>query len=156
MKVLKNNYNKQNVEIEEPKELICEKCKSELEYEQSDLKIGAYGCAYIDCPVCGYANYIYEENEFELTKDNVEFPTHFSHTSLENAVDCCNNQMVKEYINKAIEYFRKNKDEYHCGGHITGNLYISVCKYEGDRLYDVTVSNDFYSTSIPFEPEDYR
>ena len=49
----------------------------------------------------------------------------------------------------------KNKDEFSWGGHLTGNLYINVHRYSGDEMYEVTVSNDFYHTDIPFESEDY-
>ena len=160
MKVLKNNfieevYIKENVNPY-PREHICDSCGSELEYEKSDLHMGFLGCMYLTCPLCNSENMV-EENEgcITLTKDNVEFPTHFWHTSKEaGAVDCCNNEEIKNAINRAINYFRKNKNEYHwCT--CTGNLYVSVCRYEGDESYEVTVSNNYYETSIPFEDEDY-
>ena len=162
MKVLKDNYT--NSKINEaiaiaspyPRKLICEYCNSELEYEKSDLRIGFLGCAYLDCPLCGRDNMIEEnENTITLTKDNVEFPAHFWHTCKENgAHDCCNNNEVKNAINKAIDYFRKNKDEYHWFT-ATGNMYVDVIKYEGDESYEVVVTNNYYGTSIPFEREDY-
>ena len=157
MKVLVNKCNKAHIkEIVKPtKKLICEYCGSELEYEESDVRIGAFGCACIDCPCCGKDNTLYEEDGITLTKDNVEFPAHFYHTSKETgAVDCCNNEEVKKYINKAIKYFRENKDEnnWFC---CTGNLYIDVSKWEGDENYWVVVSNNYYDTYIQFEEEDY-
>lgn len=164
MKVLKNNYNDGKItahvtEIRNqyPRKLTCDMCDSELEYEKSDIRFGEYGCAYIDCPLCGENNFLEDgENDITLTKYNVEFPTHFHHTSKETgAVDVCNNEMVKEYVCKAIDYFRKNKDEDNYGGHITGNFYISVDRYSEDEEYCVTVSNDFYETYIQFEKEDY-
>lgn len=163
MKVLKDNYNNNNV-IEEninqikpyPRDLICENCGSELEYEESDVYIGALGCAYLKCPCCNNENML-EENEhsIDLTKDNVEFPMHFFHTSVDTgAVDCCNNEKVKNAIYQAIDYFRKNKEKFawttECG-----NLYMNVFRYEGDENYYVVVSNDYYSTYIPFESVDY-
>lgn len=155
MKVLKNNYNTVFAEDIE-KELICEVCRSELEYEESDIVVGQYGCAFVECPLCGYKNYLDDDkHEVVLTKDNVEFPTHFSHTSEETgAVNCCTNNEIKGYINNAIEYFRKNKEAEHwfC---CTGNLYISVTRWEGDENYWVVVSNDHYDTYIPFEAADY-
>lgn len=160
MRVLKDNYNK----IEEthqakpyPRSLICEDCGSELEYEKSDLRMGAYGCVHLDCPLCGYSNMLDENEEnIILTVDNIEFPVHFYHVSTETgAVDCCTNEMIKKYIRKVVDYFRENKDEYDWGGHITGNLYMHVHKYSGDEEYTIVVSNDFYETSIPFGDEDY-
>lgn len=162
MKVLKDNYTKSNIDetIENknpyPRKIICEECGSELEYEESDLRVGFLGCAFLDCPLCGYNNMI-EDNEktITLTRDNVEFPVHFHHTSKETgAVDCCNNEEVKKCIHKAINYFRNNKDEYSwftC----YGDLYICVYRYDGDEDYWVVVSNNYYETHIPFEDEDY-
>jgi hypothetical protein len=164
MKVLKNNYNQIGANSEEirkfepyPRKLLCEHCSSELEYEESDLRMGEYGCMFVDCPCCGQDNML-EENEHNitLTVDNIEFPTHFSRTSTEHgAVDCCNNGTIKEYLRKAIDYFRKNKDEYDWGGHITGNLYLHVHRWSGDENYEITISNNFYSMDIPFEDIDY-
>lgn len=165
MKVLKDNYNMTEaidttMQIEPyPRKITCEKCRSELEYEKSDMNMGEYGLMYVDCPLCGYRNFLdNNENSITLTVDNIEFPVHFHHTSIETgAVDCCDNETIKKYLYKAIDYFRKNKDNESLdyGGHITGNLYINVHRYSGDEDYEVTISNDFYSTNIPFEHQDY-
>jgi hypothetical protein len=162
MKVLKDNYTKSNIDetVENatlyPRKMICEHCGSELEYEKSDLRIGFLGCAHLDCPLCNGENMIEEnENTITLTKNNVEFPTHFWHTSKETgAVDCFNNEEVKRCINNAIDFFRKNKNEYSwfC---CYGNLYMEVRRWEGDENYEVVVSNNYYDTYIPFESEDY-
>lgn len=157
MKVLVNKCGKAHIEkdIKPTKKFVCEYCDSELEYEESDIRFGALGCACINCPCCGEENVLYEEEGLQLTQDNVEFPTHFFHTSKETgAVDCCNNKEIKKYIRKAIDYFRNNKDEnnWFC---CTGNLYIDVSKWEGDENYWVVVSNNYYDTYIPFEKEDY-
>lgn len=162
MKVLKNNFNEITAHVTEvklesyPRKLICEKCESELEYEKSDLEEGALGAMYVRCPLCGYNNMLDgNENDITLTKDNVKFPKHFFHTSKEDgAVDVCNNETIKKYINDAINYFRKNKDEfyYHAA---TGNLSVHVCRYEEYEDYYVEVTNNYYSTYIPFESEDY-
>lgn len=81
MKILKNNYNtdteKKIIEDKEiepyPREITCESCKSVLEYEKGDLEMGVLGCMHLRCPCCGYENMIDDnENNIELTKDNVE------------------------------------------------------------------------------------
>lgn len=163
MKVLVDNYKKANtespvkVEIEPyPRKYICEDCRSELEYEKSDLRMGALGCMYLDCPCCGYENML-EENEdaITLTVDNIEFPTHFWRTSTETgAVDICNNVEVKERIRNAVKYFRKNPNEYayqtQCG-----NLFLVVFRWDGDESYEVILTKDYYHTYILFESEDY-
>lgn len=161
MKVIKDNYNTKENEVVNakpyPREVTCEYCGSTLEYDKSDVVIGEFGCAYIHCPLCDNDTYTYQDDEdVTLTVDNIEFPVHFHHVSKETgAVDCCNNEEVRKYIRKAIEYFRNNKEEFDWGCWITGNLYIQVHRYSGDEEYEVTVSNNFYSTDIPFEAEDY-
>lgn len=162
MKVLKDNYTKSTVEEVKkvklyPRRLVCEVCRSELEYKESDLRMGALGCMYLDCPCCGRDNMIEEnENTITLTVDNIEFPTHFFHTSKEDgAVDCCNNNEVRNCIRRAIDYFRENKKEYAWQTEY-GNLYIVVFRYDGDENYEVIVTNNFYTTYIPFEDIDYE
>ena len=53
IKVLKDNS--KNIEVKEekyikpyPRKLVCEGCQSELEYDESDLVMGEYGCMHID------------------------------------------------------------------------------------------------------------
>lgn len=161
MKVLKDNYNEVKTistkTIEPyPRYLICEECGSELEYEESDLKMGFLGCMHLDCPLCGCSNMLDDnENNIDLTANNIEFPAHFWHTSKETgAVDRCNAEEIKTEIKRAIEYFRKNKDEFSWFTS-SGNLYVGVCRLDGEEAYDVVISNNFYDTLIPFEEEDY-
>ena len=159
IKILKDNYTKfkdESIQDAYPRVIVCEECGSELEYEKSDLTIGCYGLAVLHCPLCGRDNMLDDdENSIILTKDNVEFPKHFWHTSKENgAVDCCNNEEVKKCIHKAIDYFRKNKDDYNWYTEY-GNLCINVYRYDGDREYMIIVTDNYYQTYIPFEEEDY-
>lgn len=163
MKILKNNTSQNSAYVEEvkkiapyPRKLICEHCSSELEYEESDLRIGALGAIYLVCPCCGRDNMLEEnENSITLTMNNIEFPTHFFHTSKETgAVDCCNNTEVKKYIQHGIEYLRSYKEEQNWFAHI-GNLYINISRWEDDEDYWIVVSNNFYDTYISFESKDY-
>ena len=162
MKVLVDNYKKNKyMEVKAnvnpyPRKALCECCGSELEYEESDVKIGAFGCAYVVCPLCDSNSFVYDsEKEVTLTKDNVKFPTHFWHTCKENgAVDVCNNEEIKKRIRNGIEFFRKNKEEYHWFT-ASGNLHVEVYRLDGDESYEVLVTNNYYETSIPFEEEDY-
>lgn len=160
MKVLKNNFNKISA-IETlivplyPKKVICDKCQSELEYEQSDITIGWFGAGYIKCPLCDNDIVLDDEDGINLTVDNVEFPTHFHHTSTNNgAKNVCNNKEIKGYIRKAIDYFRENKDAFswYSG---TGNLLVHVYRFDSDEDYHVVISENYYDTYIPFELEDY-
>lgn len=157
MKVLVDNYNKEsnidNINTY-PRKFVCECCGSELEYNKEDIRISAFGCAYLDCPLCNRDNII-EDEEIDLTVDNVEFPTHFYYTSKdEGAVDCCNNEEIKKCIKQAIEYFRENKEELYWFTEY-GNLHVHVTRWDGDKSYSVHVTDDYYTTYIPFESLDY-
>lgn len=162
MKVLKNNFNLFNLTTSTsnsikpyPRKIICDRCGSELEYEHSDVVIGALGGAYVYCPLCNYDNMIdSHEDEVTLTKDNVEFPKHFHYTSVNTgAVDNCDNEHITKAINNAIDYFRQNKDEFIWLTE-TGNLHLTVFRYEEDNDYYVVVTDNYYSTYIPFEDKD--
>lgn len=159
IKILIDRYNTAkptNNTDDYPRFTVCDYCNSELEYEQSDITIGVYGAAQIRCPLCGRNNILDDnENEITLTKDNVKFPTHFHYSSVETgAIDTCNNEYVKECIQRAIKYFRINKEEFafYTG---SGNTVVCVFRFEGDEEYVVIVSDSHYETFIPFESEDY-
>lgn len=162
MKILKDNYttntnfNSGKVEVESyPRKIICEQCGSELEYKKSDIITGALGCSCLNCPLCKYVNFLDDEEGVILTIDNIEFPIHFWHTSKEDgAADKCNTDEIRKELKNAIEYFRKNKDEF-AYPYWSGNLFMLVLKYSGDKIYEVYISNDFYNSDIPFQSEDY-
>lgn len=161
MKILKNNFNTDTLVSNNvkpyPRKIICEGCGSELEYDKSDTQIGALGGVYVFCPLCDYDNMIdSHEDAVILTKNNIEFPTHFFHTSVDGgAVDCCDNKHIKSYIDQAINYFRQNKDEFVWTVE-SGNLYIAVYRDDGDEDYYVMVTDNYYSTYLPFEDQDYK
>lgn len=157
MKILKNNNEKPTQTNEfYPRKFVCEQCKSELEYEKEDVKVGTYGCAFVSCPCCGYDNFLDDVDCVTLTSENIEFPMHFHHTSISNgAIDNCNTEEIRRHIQEAIDFFRRNKDDY-AWEYQCGTLHISVYRYSGDENYEVIVTNDFYSTFIPFESEDYE
>lgn len=158
MKVLKDNYNVTTPTQSSiyPCTVVCDNCHSEIECEESDVKFGTYGCPMIECPLCNAKIYIDEDNrEFNLTKHNIEFPTHFHLTSTENgAVDICNNDEIKKIINKGIDYFRANKDEF-AWYYESGNIHLSIYRFDEDEEYNIVVSDKYYETYIDFEPEDY-
>ena len=112
---------------------------------------------YVDCPICGEHNMLVDnEKSITLTVDNIEFPVHFHHVSVETgAKDVCNTEEIRERLRSAITYFRNNTDEYFWYAE-SGNLFIMVHRCSDDDEYFVLVSKDFYSMDIPFQEEDYE
>ena len=162
MKILKNNYQnkkkKENTRINTtyPRKLVCENCESELEYEETDLRMGEYGCMFIDCPLCGCQNML-ENNEHNitLTVDTIKFPIPFHHVSVDNgAIERGNTIEVRKELQKAIQYFRQHPDDY-VWQTWSGNLFVMVRKWDGDKVYEVFATTDFYCIDIPFQKVDY-
>ena len=159
IKVLKDNSNKLEVKEENniiyPLKINCSECDSELEIAEEDTHIGWLGARFITCPCCGKEAMVDELDGITLTKGNLEFPVHFNRTTkgLRNVVEINSDEIIKE-IQKAIAYFRVNKDEYYWyTSH--GDLFLIVFRYSGDEEYFVMVTKDFYETYVPFEIEDY-
>jgi hypothetical protein len=134
----------------------CDYCGSELEITKEDTHIGWLGERFITCPCCGEESMVYKLDGITLTKDNLEFPVHFSRTKagLRHTVEVKSDEIIKE-IKRAITYFRENKNEWSWYTSY-GDLFINVYRYSGDEEYFVLVTKDFYETCIPFEEEDYE
>lgn len=159
MKVLKNNFDSSfsNVTIDArpyPRRLICEKCGSELEYSESDLRMGELGCNFVDCPLCNHDNMLCDnENNVTLTASNIEFPTHFMHTVVDGSskvVDMCNTEEIRKCLDKAITYFAKYKDAPYWMTQY-GNMNLVVYNLADESDYEIHVTKDYYTTYIPIE-----
>lgn len=161
IKVIHNNFsqNDLNKKVEvKPKfvHTFCDNCDSELEIYEEDTHIGWLGAPFVKCPCCGQESMVDELEGITLTKDNIDYPIHFNRTNkdLKNVVEIQKDEVIKE-IQRGIDYFRINKDEF-CWYTCHGDLFLIVFRYEGDEEYFVLVTRDFYETDIPFEKEDYN
>lgn len=160
IKVLKDNSNNVEVKVKNitmfPLKIHCNLCDSELEISENDTHIGWLGAKYITCPCCGKESMVDELDGITLTKDNLEFPVHFSRTTkgLRDVIEVKSDEIIKE-INRSITYFRENKDEFYWYVSF-GDLFLIVFRYSGDEEYFVMATKDFYETYIPFEKEDYE
>lgn len=158
IKVIQNNFNQNHLNKKQNKNVhtFCEHCDSELEISKEDTHIGWLGAAFVKCPCCGQESMVDELDGITLTKDNIDYPIHFNRTNkdLKNVVEIQKDEVIKE-IQKGIDYFRTNKDEF-CWYTCHGDLFLIVFRYEGDEEYFVLVTRDFYETYIPFEKGDYN
>lgn len=150
MIVLKDKYN--HATQEEPKsntyKIICENCGSELEVEDGDIEIGTYGMGYVVCPCCGEETYSDElADYFPLTKNNLEFPVHYS--SSKNAVSI-DNDRINKWVKECIEKFDINDENDWCRFTGSGDTMVFVFKFDEDKEYCVYVCKNYYETIIPF------
>lgn len=147
MKIIKNNQ----VNSEYPKRIECDYCKSVLEIDKSDLKVGAFGVYEFVCPICKKTNSI--DDGVEITIDNLKFPDHFY--SSKNGLDRSPDE-IKDEIRRGIQYFRKYPEEYFWFTE-SGNTQICIrnCSEDGDSYYAITVTKDYYSIDLDYQQEDY-
>lgn len=160
MKIVKNNYNNQEPTKYEEKELFpieleCEECGSELIVDKEDTYIGWLGERFFKCPCCEGEVMIDGVDGIKLTKDNLKFPQHFSRTKQDerNCVHITNEE-IEEYIKNGINHLRNSNDDTYMFQ--SGDLYMHIDKLDGDEEYYIVVTQDSYSTYIPFEKEDYK
>ena len=155
MKILKDNSKNIEVKEQNPIKILCSECDSELEITKEDTHIGWMGARFVTCPCCGEESIVDEMEGITLTKDNIEFPIHFNRTTkgMRHTLEATSNEIVKE-IRNAIEYFRKNKDEF-CWYKSYKDVFVKVFRDSACDSYFVVVAKDFYETTIPFEKEDY-
>lgn len=151
MIVLKDKHNHTIQDESKPKtyKITCEHCNSELEVEDDDIQVGAYGMGYVVCPCCGEETYADElADYFSLTKDNVEFPVHYF--SSKNAISV-NDDTINKWVKECIEKFDPN-DENDWVRYIgSGDTMVFVFKFDEDKGYNVYVCKNCYETFIPFD-----
>ena len=150
IKVLKDNSN--NIEVKEeniamfPLKIKCSECDSELEITEEDTHIGWMGARFITCPCCGEESMVDELDGITLTKDNVEFPTHYY--SFNKAVNI-DDDTINKWVKECIERFDPN-DENDWVRYIgSGDTMVFVFKFDEDTGYNVYVCKNCYETFIP-------
>ena len=153
MKVIKDNSKKNNSNIF-PLKVVCENCSSELELEESDCYIGPFGAYYYTCPCCGDKVMLNEPEGITLTKDNLEFPTHYWHYG--NGYEVTEEE-INTRVKEMIEDLRTNKSDDDYGFLYTafGDTFMLVKRYPSDEEYYVVVAKNFYDANVQFETEDY-
>lgn len=150
IKIIKNNY-----KIQPNEELIknnkirihCSECDSELEITEEDTHIGWMGARFITCPCCGEESMVDELDGITLTKDNVEFPTHYFSSNKAISID---DNTINKWVKECIEKFDHN-DENDWVRYIgSGDTMVFVFKFDEDAGYNAYVCKNYYETFIPF------
>ena len=164
MKVIQNNYQNKTIVPSNVKQLKriekvtveCDNCGSVLEVSREDTHTGWLGLQFVTCPCCNYEMSIeeFDDDAINICASNVKYPTHFMLCSKDFATVETSDKTINEWIQKGIEYFRNNKDEYYWYSG-SGNTWVHIYRYEKDEEYMVIVSKDYEEGNIQFEKEDY-
>lgn len=110
-----------------PKPITCESCGAELEYEDSDLKIGLWGCKGFDCPECG---------EFVFCSDRVVEPKYPDTFWIPKNAKGLNDEEINTLLNRVVESLKKCKaGEFSMSG--TGDTMVIGLKFEDEEEYYV-------------------
>jgi len=141
--------------IQYPLKHECKNCGSVLIVDENDVKWGYLGQAYVDCPVCHRKSYLEIDGlDEDITVDNLVFPDHFWYFGDKDAKELTSDE-IKECIKEAIEFFRKNPDNF-CYMTGSGDTAVFVLNYPGDENYSITVCKGYYETEIAYTEEDYE
>ena len=95
-----------------------------------------------------------EPKGITLTKDNLEFPTHYWHYG--NGCKITEEE-INTRVKEMIEDLRVNKhnDDYAFLYTAYGDTFMFVKRFPGDEEYYIVVAKGFYDANVPFEVEDY-
>lgn len=152
MRVIENNYKKPEKDrSKEEKRIACDNCNSVFEYDENDVHIGAFGCAFVTCPCCGKETDALDSDGIELTPSNVRFPVHYG--TFKEGVKIENSE-VDKYVRKCIDDIREESGDWSATA--CGDTAVFVFKMDGDEEYWVYVGKGGYETYIPFEWCDYK
>ena len=133
---------------------FCDQCGAEVEIDPNDSREGWLGAYYFTCPVCGSESMDCAIETDLPTKDSIEFPKHFSKSSVDNgAVDISDEEVqkvIRELSNKLWD--ETNERDYVSTGY--GNMAVFVENYAGEGEYKITVCKDYWEGSIKANPAD--
>ena len=141
MKIIQNNYTKENEVSEEY--YVCEECNSVFEYE--DYDIYRYkdedGIERVDCPCCGQSCII----SVPITERNIEFPKSFYQFGVHDGAVDIDNEKITSQIKEIIVWLKRHPEEpYRYMG--SGNTFICVFNHEDE--YYIMVAKNYFEASI--------
>lgn len=140
MKILVNNYLKEDVEDKNTTTVECSKCGSVLEICENDL----YGQSTILCPCCKRMFEVDTDELFVVTTENISYPKHFTvvNANSNKNIKLLTDSEINNEIKIGIEFLKKNKNkEYYFISY--GEMFLSIFNFEEDGEYMVIVTKDF-------------
>lgn len=138
MKIIQNNYTKEN-EVSE--EYICEECNSVFVYDDYDIYVNKDGEESVTCPCCNHRCIVYTP----VTEKNVEFPKSFYQFGVRDGAVDIDNEEITSRIKEMIVWLKRHPEEsYKYVG--SGNTFICVFNHKDE--YYVMVAKNYFDASI--------
>lgn len=140
-----SDVDQENICSDKHKHIKCEYCEHDIYFDKDDEHVGGFGCYYVYCPHCGEETLV-EDEDLELTDDNIKFPDHFYHTSTykKNVVSITEEEVTNE-IKRLVKEIEKTPDVTYRACE-WGDTMIVVMNCEDEIR--VFVTKDYYETSI--------
>lgn len=137
MKIIKNNYEKEEIS----EEYICEECNSVFEYNDSDIWIDSKNDEYVTCPCCNHSCIV----SVPITERNIEFPKSFYQFGVRNSAVEINDKEITFWIKDCINWLKDNPNEFfkYRG---SGDTFLCVFNHEDE--YYIVVAKNYFETSI--------
>ena len=138
MKIIQDNYTKEN---KESQEYICEECNSIFEYDDYDIYTNADQIERVDCPCCNHSCIIY----IPPTPETIKFPKDFYHFGEKEGAVILSNEEVTRYIKDSIKWLKENpKEPYRYMG--SGDTFVCVFNHEDE--YYIMVAKNYFDSAI--------
>ena len=138
MKIIQNNYTKEN-EVSE--EYICEECNSVFEYDDYDIYTDKDGIERVDCPCCSHSCIVYTPPTIETIK----FPKDFYQFGIHNGAVNISDNEINDYIKKCIKWLIENPNETY-RYMASGDTFVCVFNHEDE--YYIMVTKNYFDISI--------
>ena len=140
MKILVNNYLKNEVENKNIVTVTCGVCGSVLEITDNDL----YGQNTVLCPCCKRMFEVNVDELFLVTTKNVSYPKHFTvvNANANKNIKLLTDEEINQEIKEGIKFLQENSDrEYYFISY--GEMFLVILNFEEDGEYMVVVTKDF-------------
>jgi hypothetical protein len=130
--------------IEQKSKQIQCNCGTTFEYDDIDIKTGAYGFPYVVCPKCEQQIEIADEPYKKISKENINFPDDFYYFGDGFHVE---DNQINEWIKSRIHNLEMRSEDYGVSSSLScGDTHVAVFKFEDE--YEIVVSRGYYRYSL--------
>lgn len=126
----------------------CESCGVRLLFEEKDVKTGAFGASYIECPNCGQIIYLDDEKyDKHITTENILFPQDFWHS--DDAIKVSEDE-INRMIGEVVNSLKSGESFSFCGYGDTTVIGLNMTDSE-ENCFEIIVSKKPYECTIDLD-----